>query len=389
MMSYLNIGEACSRFLDAYKATSPGTVAHLEENLERALFGRAPQRLDLPVELAEIRSAPTRMPWEKAPSGVAGRESLADYGISWVRPADWQPVKRGYGIAVYNAGFPETAQVIVTYKAETIDDVLPYINLWREREDLATIDDVASQPMESLEAGGRRGLLVSFSGSTQVLLHDGPHSWIVTMYGDKRVVAARLGELRDFVRSFEWHGAPNPPVEQDDRSKSGGTRSLRRRAAPAEASRPTETVEPPERSPQPNEATVPSLQSPPPPPARPASEVVLPADAEDRCARVSASLLSALLRSATSVAPLGRADDGCRLDVRWGPPMGPVVGHFRSALAAAGLTVDEDRAMPALGGRHLGRHFFRFSGPEGEGSVLIDEFKSPPEVLAELQLDAP
>lgn len=418
MMTFMNMGEACSQFLDDYKAESPGTVAHFEENLERALWGRPPQRLDLPAEIKEVRNAPYRMPWEKTPSGLGDREQLADYGISWVRPAEWQRVNRNYGIAVYNAGFPETAQVIVAYEPKSIDDVLPYINLWREREDLAVIDDVGKQPMEPLEVDGRRGLLISFPGSTQVLFHDGPQSWIVTMYGAKKAVAARLGELREFVRSFKWHGTPNPPVEKADLSKRatatsqlGGRRSVRQRESASTDDAPAERVERPRTStPWPNEAPpqagttepmaatskkvadLPPQGSPRVPqssPAEPAPDIVLSADVKSRCATISETLITRLVQTSHAVSTLGRSADGCHLGLRWNPPLAPVVAHFRSALGAVGLTIDEDRTMPALGGRHQGRHFLRYSGLEAEGSVLIDEFISPPEVVVDLQLDAP
>lgn len=98
---------------------------------------------------------------------LAGCELLDDYAISWIRSAEWEKRERPYGIAVYDVGFPDTAQVFVSYKPEAIEDVLPYINLWRGREYLASVSSVSEQPMEPFEVGeGRSGLLLSFSDST-------------------------------------------------------------------------------------------------------------------------------------------------------------------------------------------------------------------------------
>lgn len=197
---------ACERFLTDYGSLSPGTIARFEENLERAVLGRQPIVLAPPR--AAIIQAPYKLPWELGPNGGPAREVLAQYGVSWAVPSDWERIQRAYGIAVYNTGTTNVAQVIVRRETETVEDPLVYVNSWRDKEDLPPVTSLGEQPVRTLEIQGRKGILASFPGSTQALIHDGPQTWSVTMYGSKQSVAARNDELMAFVESFQWEGAP-------------------------------------------------------------------------------------------------------------------------------------------------------------------------------------
>lgn len=252
----IDIGRACETFLKRYKEVSPGTVAHFETNLDHALFGRPAVVLPVPTP-AEANPMPLLLPGEDLGPGIP--ESAPDYALSWVRPPAWNRVDRHYGVAVFSAGSPKPAEVIITYKPESIDDVLPYINLWREREFLEPVGSLAEQPMENLLVDGREAILISLPRAHQVLIHDGPRSWIVTMHGQKETVAKHLGELRDFVQSFRWTGVPSPPLPaepqsadspEDDVSTGGDTRARRSQPEPSQQQTANEPP-PPKRDPPP------------------------------------------------------------------------------------------------------------------------------------------
>ncbi len=241
---------ACSRFLADSKALSPGTVAHFEENLERALLGREPKALPLPRYAV---TPPYRLPWEPAVTALP-RETLDKYAVSWIRPSDWQKLKRGFGgVVVFNPGFTPALRVVVTYEPQVEHELLTQINFWRKgEENLEPVQSLSEQPMERFEVSGRSVVLIAFPKTTRALLQDGPRSWFVLMDGAKEGVTARRDEMRAFVKSFQWQGVPQlaeQPVESQRPTVQ--ERSLRRAAPGRRPSPPDGELERARNEPEP------------------------------------------------------------------------------------------------------------------------------------------
>ncbi|MBC8087850.1 MAG: hypothetical protein H7Z40_11340 [Phycisphaerae bacterium] len=199
MADEMFVGTACRAFLERYAASNPATVARFEENLARAFSKQSPLVINEPANRMDLGSNPLRLPGEVL---LPVREVLTEEGVSWTRPAGWKKFTRGYGAAVYGVGTPASVEVIVTRLPKMVDSLLPYLNMWRERERLAPIAREGEQPMERLTVDGRSAILISYKGSTQVMIHDGAQTWIVTMYGWTRGVADGMSDLRAFVNSF-------------------------------------------------------------------------------------------------------------------------------------------------------------------------------------------